>query len=325
MITEFGVNNVKKFHGWSILPFSDITILVGGNSSGKSSFIKALILLIDNITNRGYSFFLDNGRLFFNFNAIGCENVNLGTFERVINDNSNKGPINICIKLEDNTDCRSIEFTINQFEADETLGYVSEIKVIDIVNGIKTKYKFNFTHHTVTLSIPYQDFIKSYQEVGTFRSQKIHDVKWIWEDMVDDYLPSDARHMAEEKLAILDSYSNELEKTHQPIIEIDDNLNGKLTLEHLKEPIHITNGYIEAVGAFKLSSHGDIISSAIDGIIIEPDNINYAHASSRITNYDKDSIIEKYLRRINIERNATLFHTLNTYMLTASQTRCFSL
>ena len=97
MITGFGVKNFKRFQDSGTLPLSGATIFVGPNSSGKSSLIKALILLKDNICNRAQSFFIDKEKIYFDFNSISSDDVNLGTFNRVVYDKTNEDYITMCM------------------------------------------------------------------------------------------------------------------------------------------------------------------------------------------------------------------------------------
>ena len=95
MITGFGVKNFKRFQDTGLLPLSGTTILVGPNSSGKSSLIKALILLKDNISNRAQSFFIDKDKLFFDFHAISSDDVPLKVLTNALLLSYNKNIITI--------------------------------------------------------------------------------------------------------------------------------------------------------------------------------------------------------------------------------------
>lgn len=61
-LSKFGLENFRVFKDMTELEFAPITVLTGANSSGKSSVIKALLLLKDNISKNLLSeenFFLD--------------------------------------------------------------------------------------------------------------------------------------------------------------------------------------------------------------------------------------------------------------------------
>ena len=47
-IIKFGLENFRVFEKMTVLEFAPITVLTGTNSSGKSSLIKAVLLLKEN-------------------------------------------------------------------------------------------------------------------------------------------------------------------------------------------------------------------------------------------------------------------------------------
>lgn len=48
-MNTIGFNNFRRFAIFPEMDLGDITLLVGGNNSGKSTLVKALLLCIDNI------------------------------------------------------------------------------------------------------------------------------------------------------------------------------------------------------------------------------------------------------------------------------------
>lgn len=47
-MNSIGFNNFRRFANFPEMDLGDITLLVGGNNSGKSTLVKALLLCIDN-------------------------------------------------------------------------------------------------------------------------------------------------------------------------------------------------------------------------------------------------------------------------------------
>ena len=47
-MNSIGFNNFRRFASFPEMDLGDITLLVGGNNSGKSTLVKALLLCVDN-------------------------------------------------------------------------------------------------------------------------------------------------------------------------------------------------------------------------------------------------------------------------------------
>jgi predicted ATPase len=90
-ISEIGLKNFRKFSNLNLLQLGGITILVGGNNSGKSTIVKGLLLAIDNIKSLVPQDvrMLDGGRqLYFQLDANNIHDTHIGTFNRVYSHNS---------------------------------------------------------------------------------------------------------------------------------------------------------------------------------------------------------------------------------------------
>ncbi|MBD5273060.1 MAG: AAA family ATPase [Bacteroides sp.] len=78
--------NFRRFADFPEFKFGDITILVGGNNAGKSTLLKALILLVDNMkemkTQKDDIF--DWDKYVFSYDMDHIHKLNLGTFGRAL-------------------------------------------------------------------------------------------------------------------------------------------------------------------------------------------------------------------------------------------------
>lgn len=78
--------NFRRFEEFPEFKFGDITILVGGNNAGKSTLLKALILLVDNmkeLKSRREDIF-DFAKPVFSFDMDHIHQLNLGTLGRAL-------------------------------------------------------------------------------------------------------------------------------------------------------------------------------------------------------------------------------------------------
>lgn len=164
-MNTIGFNNFRRFATFPEMDLGDITLLVGGNNSGKSTLVKALLLCVDNLklmssyTNTNI-FEFDAPK--FRFDANEWHDVKIKTFSRAIH---NK-PVTV-IDLgsdEENTELPSemrFVFTIGTFrfifdvygerDGDEVTGEVSYISIED--RGNMVKYDISFKSHNMCYSV----------------------------------------------------------------------------------------------------------------------------------------------------------------------------
>jgi predicted ATP-dependent endonuclease of OLD family len=126
---KIGFKNFRRFVEFPELAYGPITFLVGRNNSGKSTFVKAL-LLIDN--------YLKSDKIqFFSFADKILEDTNIVTFGRAKNkSNENEQSISFTFQIEDFE--VFIDITANE---DDTEANVTALFIKNINNG----YYYNFT------------------------------------------------------------------------------------------------------------------------------------------------------------------------------------
>ena len=112
---QIGFKNFRKFANHATIDFGNINLLVGGNNSGKSTVVKALLLITENLrilTEDSYNYLNmreENGenrkREFhpeFNFAPnILHDALHIGTFERAINNESESNEMQLSIVYGD--------------------------------------------------------------------------------------------------------------------------------------------------------------------------------------------------------------------------------
>ena len=164
-MNTIGFNNFRRFATFPEMDLGDITLLVGGNNSGKSTLVKALLLCVDNLklmssyTNTNI-FEFDAPK--FRFDANEWHDVKIKTFSRAIH--NKPVPVIDLGSDEEKTELPSemrFVFTIGSFrfvfdvygerDGDEVTGEVSFISIED--RGNMVKYDISFKSHIMCYSV----------------------------------------------------------------------------------------------------------------------------------------------------------------------------
>ena len=127
-MNKIGFQNFRKFHNFPELEYGPITFLVGANNSGKSTMVKALLLIYNYLKSNNYS------RFYFGSNVI--QDANIFTFGRAKNKSSREKSI-------------IFSFSFNRYrleiqiggEEDMTFARVYSFKMIDDDTNITFELK----------------------------------------------------------------------------------------------------------------------------------------------------------------------------------------
>ena len=100
-IQSIGVRNFRKFKELKPIALNGITYVVGGNNAGKSTLVKALRLVVENMTNlasvgNGYSLKSMTPKFYFDLKGL-----NIGTFEKAHNRNATEKYISFNAELSE--------------------------------------------------------------------------------------------------------------------------------------------------------------------------------------------------------------------------------
>lgn len=164
-MNTIGFNNFRRFATFPEMDLGDITLLVGGNNSGKSTLVKALLLCVDNLklmSSYTKTNIFEFGVPKFRFDANEWHDVKIKTFSRAIH--NKPVPVIDLGSDEEKTELPSemrFVFTIGSFrfifdvygerDGDEVTGEVSYISIED--RGNMVKYDISFKSHNMCYSV----------------------------------------------------------------------------------------------------------------------------------------------------------------------------
>lgn len=164
-MNTIGFNNFRRFATFPEMDLGDITLLVGGNNSGKSTLVKALLLCVDNLKLMSLytkTNIFEFGAPKFRFDANEWHDVKIKTFSRAIH--NKPVPVIDLGSDEEKTELPSemrFVFTIGSFrfvfdvygerDGDEVTGEVSYISIED--RGNMVKYDISFKSHNMCYSV----------------------------------------------------------------------------------------------------------------------------------------------------------------------------
>ncbi len=145
MSNTIGFSNFRRFVIFPEIDLCDITILVGGNNAGKSTLVKAMLLMRDFLKSRIES--SDNSKI--NNNLIqrpqfsfDSEHVNVGDFYRAFCHNSPKKENTISFKMK----IESFRFIVN-IRGERKPGVMPELSMIAVSDEYRNiAFTFDFSN-----------------------------------------------------------------------------------------------------------------------------------------------------------------------------------
>lgn len=155
-MNTIGFNNFRRFTDFPEIPLGDITILVGGNNAGKSTLVKAMLLMRDFLKSRIESVDKTNNifktfyRPQFSFDA---EHTNVGDFYRAF-----------CRQSSRKEDSISFTMKIDKFRfivkisGERKPGIIPEVTMIAVSDENRhVNFTFDFAKNQMTARFDYND------------------------------------------------------------------------------------------------------------------------------------------------------------------------
>ncbi len=153
--------NFRRFADFPEFKFGDITILVGGNNAGKSTLVKALLLVLDNLKTMRRDVNLDeNINIFrtlispeFRFDENTYHELNIKNFSRALNRHCDDGRMTFTLEVEHplTNNIYKFEIVVSKYKAhdekadsnDDARGLIDFISVCNLTKDIQ--FDFSFT------------------------------------------------------------------------------------------------------------------------------------------------------------------------------------
>lgn len=155
-------SHFRRFENFPSIDFGEITFLVGKNNSGKSTFVKTILMVLNFLKSRKVGT--------FNFNEKGVENLNIVTFDRALcktmENREEKDKIDIRLKLGD------FEFyLIISGGKDDVEVSVHEIQIID--HKLNISFKISPQNQEIEIKKKLQSIRKVTNAVDSLRNEII--------------------------------------------------------------------------------------------------------------------------------------------------------
>lgn len=151
-MNSIGFTNFRKFVTFPEISFGDITIMVGGNNAGKSTLVKAMLLMRDFLKSRIES--VSNTSIFKSFSpqfSFDAEHVNVGDFYRAFCRQSPRNEDTIIFEMK----IDKFHFTVN-LRGERKPGIIPQVSQIVVNDELRDViFTFDFTRNQMTARFGY--------------------------------------------------------------------------------------------------------------------------------------------------------------------------
>lgn len=273
--------NFRRFADFPEFKFGNITILVGGNNAGKSTLVKALLLVLDNLKTMRREINLgETTNIFkvlsnpeFRFDENTFHELNIKNFSRAINRHCDKEDaisFNLTVEHPLTSDLYEFDIVVSRYNSesgeasnDDARGLIDLINVINITKGISLEFSFTSTKGGPYMYVRIPD-AKAKELAGQVESlekqrKELQDYIKNWEDqfnsMGDDSMFLDA-------VSKLNDRKSELKKIEKVLSEV---LTKQKTAKDVEVKLPLANTLDQASPYLILDLIKDIISYSHNG------------------------------------------------------------
>lgn len=255
---SIGFKNFRRFANLDPLQLGDITFFVGGNNAGKSTVVKAMMLVLDNIATRNMT--INSNKIFeaptFRLDANRIHEVHIGTFGRALH---KPYPEQKEIVLEADIDDYHFRYELTGDTGSKQAN--SEIARLEIVNK-QTNVSYLFDFHKNEAIVKYDTIVlKDFASEYLLRSQRAQA-----EERLNIMLQRRAEILAELKsvdgdavqIARLNSNFKMVDHSIKAIKQMLDPFDGKLKNEAVE--------YKDSISLFEVGGYGSLLSALLRGL-----------------------------------------------------------
>ena len=151
---KIAFQNFRRFQDFPLLELGKISIMVGRNNSGKSTMVKALLLVIDYLQNQQHKD--------FSFTNKSLEDANIVSFGRALN---NKLDINKRNEITFSLEVDGFSFFISIYGGTEdTNALVSKLSITDNLSNVV--FDINYLEETIKVSKYNQSLLTKSDAIG---------------------------------------------------------------------------------------------------------------------------------------------------------------
>lgn len=294
MSNKIGFTNFRKFANFPEIDLGNVTILVGGNNSGKSTLVKALLLCVDNLRMMRMSDLRRNeskglfsfSKPMFRFDANEYNDVKIKTFARAIH---NK-PV-ICGDGEPASlpSAITFQFTIHPFSfvivvsgnRDEELTYGDVLSISITDNASHYRYINNYEHQTMTF-----DVLKGAHKGADMKGKFLFKFKEIDEQLLKAMDLEEISNLTEERDKIEAAYKQQFGEDIK-VMDSEDGLTA-VSVKHVEEDY--SDHYEYPLGKALNEVHQPVVENVISNII------NFSTTAPATTAPEQESEDKKAMR-----------------------------
>lgn len=186
---KIAFKNFRRFEDFPTLELGNISIMVGRNNSGKSTMVKAILLILDYFQNQQYKE--------FSFTNKSLEDANIVTFGRALNNKAQKKEITIEFEIEE------YSFSIFLFgDNEDTSATVSKIIIRD--SKLSTIFEINYQEEILKIVKSNPKLITKFDSLDNLMNE--------WLEIEKEIKRDDFKKLSPEGLRLFDRYNSLTEK-----------------------------------------------------------------------------------------------------------------